>query len=70
MAIVLQHQHVCPLCEDTWRCTCWMCDREFDELPCNACKLTEQKGQTNVNDSHSDPENIVDKHLQGDIVLV
>ena len=68
MAIVLQHQHLCPLCEEAWRCTCWTCDREFDELPCNACKIAERDVLTNRHDARTDPENVVDKQLRGDIV--
>ena len=69
MAIVLQHQHFCPLCDEAWRCTCWACDRELDELPCNACKMVGQDVQTKRYDACRDPGNVVDKQLHGDIVL-
>jgi hypothetical protein len=53
MAIVLQHRHFCPLCEDTWTCTCWTCDLGFDELACNACKMMVEAVRTRMHDSRT-----------------
>lgn len=68
MAIVLQHQHLCPLCEEAWRCTRWACDLQ-DELPCNACKMSGQNVPTKRYDALRGPENVVEEQLHGDTIL-
>jgi hypothetical protein len=66
MAIVLQHKHVCPACEDVWRCTCWTCDVGFDELICDACKLAAQDAHTHIHKAPTDTRHVID--FRGDVV--
>ena len=38
MATVFSHMHFCPICNDLWRCVCWVCEDEGDDLRCISCR--------------------------------